>query len=104
MIEPKPGQILHTTWGYSMTLQDFYKVIDTTKSTMRLRKLEKKQWYDEEGSELCEPAKNGDEVIFDRHTPEPFRVKQNKYGDYKIAQEGTLRVWDGKPLSQNTMD
>lgn len=87
-----------------MTLQSFYKVIEVTAKTIRLRKLAKREWSPGQNVELCEPQKDKGAYILDKQNPEPFRVKVNKDGDYRVPQEGTLRVWDGQPLSQNTYD
>lgn len=39
----KPGDIVTTTWGYSMTLVDFYEVIRITPSKVELRELQQKE-------------------------------------------------------------
>lgn len=36
----KPGDIVTTTWGYSMTLVDFYEVVRVTACKVELRELE----------------------------------------------------------------
>lgn len=42
----KPGDIVTTTWGYSMTIVDFYEVIRTTPSKVELRELQQEERAD----------------------------------------------------------
>ena len=94
-----PGTILECSWGYSMTIVDFYRVVGRYgKAHVTLEKLGNKivegsGWYGK-----CVPDTN---VVRDRITNAFY---SGKYGVIKLSKCQWLRLWDGKPSDFNLLD
>ena len=103
----KEGDILFSSWGYSMRLVDFYKVIGASKSFVKLAHLadynsKQDEWgqagYKMPKLDQIEPDSNVDGRRFKVHVRDdgkPF-VKIN---NYEWAE-----MWDGKPKAFDTYD
>lgn len=94
----KTGDILVSSWGYDMTIVDFYKVVSKRgTSTVVLQK-------------LCNdyPTGNG----FQGHTvpsdiPDgtPFKARLTKSGSIKLSSyKYIFSKWNGKPAYYNHLD
>ena len=95
------GDILYTSYGYDMTLVDFYKVIERKNASIKIQLLNY-QVVDGNGYgsgkvvPLPSPAQDS-EV-----DGKIFRLSKN-YGVCKIGGK-TARYWDGTPMYYNHMD
>ena len=92
------GDILSGTFGYSMTIPIFYKIIKRTVKSFTLQKLAKK---------LVSGHYNGSfEEIPDENKEaksKPINARINKY-NHVMADRVFLHKWDGKPVWGNDMD
>lgn len=101
--EVEVGDIITCTWGYSMVLVDFYKVIDKKKASIRLQHLETKPVEGGQGRGTLVPIdtpKEDSEV-----DGKLFRigVKWDKKVVCKIKGHYAA-YWDGKPKYYDTWD
>lgn len=103
----KAGDILADSWGYSMTIVEFYKVTKIISAT----KIE----IVELGHILTDSDRGGGENVLpdtERHIGEPIvkqvaqdsYEKQNGRWHVKINSSVSLTPWSGHPLYQNTWD
>ena len=107
----KVGDIVYTSWGYSMTLVDFYQVIRTTASKVELRSIQQKTVaYDGYLSGRVVPI--ADEFFQDGG---PYSVQpgqlcavKEKYiiiPSYPGARDkNRARLWNGQPVYFNHCD
>jgi hypothetical protein len=92
------GDIFSCSWGYSMTIVDFYQVQKTTAKGVYLREIAKEEMHDGNFGGKCIPKKDqyiSEDVIFRRLK----KGKVLKLSTYKFAY-----LWDGKPKSFNHLD
>ena len=101
--EVEVGDIVTSTWGYSMTLVDFYKVIDKKKASIKLQHLETKPVEGGQGRgklvpiDVVKPDKEVDGKLFRIGVKWDNKIVckvKGHYADY----------WDGKPKSYDTWD
>lgn len=102
---PKVGDILYSSWGYSMTIVDFYKVIKVSPSgkSITLQKLEDEVVDGEAGYQgYVMPSSYEDR----REKPiKNKRVSPSRDGySVKINQSANAYKWDGKKKYFNRMD
>lgn len=91
------GDILYVSWGYDMTIVDFYRVIEKKKASIKLECLAHK--FTPEQDEVV-PI---DKVIpNDKVDGKLFRLSKH-YGVCQINGH-IARYWNGKPKYYNTMD
>jgi len=97
----KVGDIFHCGWGYSMTLNDFYQVVEITKSrkSVKVRKLKKfmtsSDAYGQSGMQSC----TKDDFATDKISTHRIQDGSIKINDYAWA-----RLWDGTPQTYNSYD
>ena len=97
----KVGDIFHCGWGYSMTLNDFYQVVEITKSrkSVKVRKLKKfmteHDGYGQAGFQSC--TKND----FASDKISTHRIQD---GHIKISNYAWARLWDGTPQTYDSYD
>lgn len=100
-------KILHTSWGYDMTSNDYCKILEENGKTAKCQMIG--------GKYLNGGGYNGEEVPDETKTfGEPFRVrvKGNGYykGSYPFCVSGNSKrmgfwsEWKGTPNYYNTMD
>ena len=120
----KKGDILNTSWGYDMTINDYCKVMDNTGKTIKCQMIGKKVTSQDQGT--IERAIPDDSKKFCK----PFRIKIAKVkksitnpqgneaylvGSYPFAtggessdcdnkRQGSWRKHDGTPDYENTYD
>ena len=91
------GDILYVSWGYDMTIVDFYRVTERKKASIKLETLAHK--FTPEQDEVI-PI---DKVIpNDKVDGKLFRLSKH-YGVCQINGH-IARYWNGKPKYYNTMD
>ena len=91
------GDILYVSWGYDMTIVDFYRVIEKKKASIKLECLAHK--FTPEQDEVV-PI---DKVIpSNKVDGKLFRLSKH-YGVCQINGH-IARYWNGKPKYYNTMD
>lgn len=94
----KVGNIFECTWGYSMTLVDFYQVVEKKgTATVKLRKLNNKNQTGDgfQGTTIAKKDDFYDDKILTK--------RLNKSGHITV-QDHYLYRWNGQPLSYNTLD
>lgn len=107
--EIKPGDILMTSWGYNMTINDYCKVVENTGKTLKCVRVSCRIENDN-------GLGNGRSMpVPELEISEPFRIKISKHesytslvGTYPFAKGGKRKgywhSWDGKPNYYNTWD
>jgi len=100
------GTVLVCSWGYSMTLVDFYKVLKETDKTALVQKIgsiEKGDGGYLTGTAIPDESKNGDEQLrIYKIAPKDSRdwlLKSRKTGFNKYFDK-----WDGQPQGFNHCD
>ena len=104
-MEVKVGDIFHCSWGYDMTINDYYQVVGLTPSgkSVKVRKLNKETVYSGEyfsGREM--PIKDdfkSEKIKTHRLQTSYMDTPQIKISDYSWA-----RMWDGASSYFNHMD
>ena len=90
------GDILYTSWGYDMTIVDFYRVIERKKSSIKLEALKRKFTSDRK----VVPT---DSVVADYNVDGKLFRLNNNYGVCKVRGH-VASYWKGNPLYFNDMD
>ena len=97
----KKGDIFVSTWGYDQTNATFFQVIKTTAKSVKVRKIQKRQWESPKGSMsgYAMPLKNR----FDKRDGQ-LRTKRIYYYDNQPRFQagdsyGSARKWNGRPVS-----
>lgn len=95
------GNILSGTFGYSMTLPVFYKIIKRTAKQFTVVKLSKKLVSGHyNGSFEEEPDLSKSEKDL---KGQEYKARINKWG--RVSVDGThVRLWDGEPVWGNDLD
>ena len=101
----KVGDIFHCSWGYDMTINDYYQVVDLTPSgkSVRVRKLSKERVQSGEyfqGREM--PIK--DDFATDNILTKRLGIDYAGRPDIKITSYSWARLWDGESNHFNHMD
>jgi len=105
----KPGDILRTSWGYGMTLNDYCKVLENTGKTVKCVMVDA-IITDDNGMGNGKSVPNINAEI-----REPFRLRIVKSGESIIyrgsypfvrnsKRKGTFHKWNGEPNYYNTWD
>lgn len=103
--EVKIGDIFHCSWGYDMTINDYYQVVDLTPSgkSVRVRKLNKELAKSGEyfsGREM--PIK--DDFASDNVRTLRLQTSYMDTPEIKITSYSWARLWDGESNYFNHMD
>jgi hypothetical protein len=79
----KVGSILHTSWGYDQTNNDYCKILKVGQKTLKCQKV---------GTKTVEELKTayGRRVLPDSNNPigKPFNIRLNRYSKYKGFRQG----------------
>lgn len=96
------GKIFYCSWGYSMTLVDFVKVIKQTEKSLLVQEMETMVSNDDGGgSGKAVPG----ELKQDEKTFRLFSKKYKRYDKvYFVGQEKTWSMYDGTPQYYNSWD
>jgi len=99
------GDIFHCSWGYDMTINDYYQVVGLTPSgkSVRLRKLNKELVSSGEyfqGREM--PIK--DDFANDNVMTRRLGISYMSTPQIKISEYSWARLWDGVSNYFNHMD
>jgi hypothetical protein len=106
-----PGDILKTSWGYNMTINNYCKVLENNGKTLKCVTI---SLHVENDNGLG----NGRSIpVPDKEISEPFRIRiQRRENDFYLVgsypfikdknskRKGYWYVWDGKPDYYNTYD
>jgi len=99
----KVGDILVSNWGYSMSLNSFYKVVATTPNGLTLQPLGSK--LDPERAASSEPGFYGYEVADETAVKgTPFKVRCGADNRPKVSSHAWAHAWDGKGQYYNKLD
>lgn len=108
-METLKGKILHTSWGYDMTLNDYCVVVEETPKSVVCKMLAMKVEDDYgRGEGKATP-------ILKVLEEKPFRlfIRESKWGKYfkgsypycnGSKKMGHFNIWDGQPKYHNTWD
>ena len=108
----KPGDIVTTTWGYSMTLVDFYEVVRVTACKVELRQL----CQHEEMTGFLSGETKPLPGQYEDYGNGPFSIREGQL--CKVREDGCIlipdypgghdynyaRKWSGKPRHFNHCD
>ena len=105
------GKILHTTWGYGMTINDFCEVVRETDSNMWCEELETKQ-IEGPAPGVAGHGQYGKEIPISRRKKnfKTIRIKKAPVKEWYVGRSGSAGStklwceWDGKAESFNYMD
>lgn len=104
----KVGTILTSTWGYSMTIVDFYKVVKRTNSFVYVKQLKRETVKDDgpAGSTVRPLDEFEDSTIYRSKISLGKNSQLFKDGWYIKAPKnhGLLNVWDGTDQYENRWD
>lgn len=95
------GDILVSTWGYSMTIVDFYRVEKITPKAVTIVRIGKRTDSGWSGYAMPDPDRVIDPTPLRRMLGKPF------HGEYSIRGYNSTsfaRRWNGKPVYFNMMD
>ena len=109
-----PGQILRCSWGYSMTLNNWYVVTRVTKASVWVQEIAGAVSNDDGmGGGQSMPAMDRTPALeYDRDgqqiTAPVRRFKIQQYGDtqsiWDSKKQRSIRIWNMKPQYHNTWD
>ena len=99
------GKILHTSWGYDMTINDYCIVVDETPKSVLCKMLDTKVKNDDgHGMGKATPTLNESKT----KTFRLFKRGENFKGSYPFCGDskrmGYFWVWNGRDNYQNTWD
>ncbi len=112
--QAKVGDILHTSWGYDMTINNYCKVLENTGKTVKCIMIGTKGNFDGHNGEV-EPDAS-------REFGQPFRLRIRKgndnekcyysgsypycagSGNFTAKRQDSFELWNGKPNYENHDD
>ena len=101
----KVGDIFHCSWGYDMTINDYYQVVGLTPSgkSVRVRKLNKEVIRADEYMQGREVALEND---FANDVVKTHRLQEDYMNmpSIKISEYSWARLWNGESDFFNRMD
>ena len=95
------NDILCGTWGYNMTIPEFYKIVKKTPSGFSLINLTKKLvggHYNGNYEVVPDDSKLAQDM---KQKPKSCRIR---HGKYVKCDNCYLHLWNGEPVSGNDMD
>ena len=104
-VEVQVGDIFHCSWGYDMTINDYYQVVALTPSgkSVKVRKLNKETVHSGEyfsGREM--PIK--DDFVSEHVKTHRLQSSYMDTPQIKISEYSWARLWDGVSSYFNHMD
>ena len=115
----QPGTILSSSWGYSMTIVDFYVVVRCTEKTAWVRQIQSHE-VDKgpEGGHAVPELTRKPKLVFQNRADnqggelveapiKSFRIKTDRDGEewlWNSKLQRTMRIWNGKQLRINHWD
>jgi hypothetical protein len=115
----QPGTILSSSWGYSMTIVDFYVVVRCTEKTAWVRQIESHEVdHGPEGGHAVPELTRKPKLVFHNRADDQggelveapiksFRIKKDRDGEewlWNSKLQRTMRIWNGKQLYSNHWD
>ena len=95
------GDILSGTWGYNMTIPEFYKIVKKTPSGFSLIHLTKKLVDGHHNGSFKEAPDDSKLESDMKQKPKSCRIR---HGKYIKCDNCYLHFWDGEPVWGNDMD
>lgn len=95
----KVGTILSSSWGYSMTIVDFFMVTKIKGSKVTLVEMNNKYPQNDNGSISGSRAIPGD--VSSRSEPKEYMVRGDRVN---INSSSRASIWDGEPMYENRND
>lgn len=95
------GDILSGTWGYSITIPEFYKIVKKTPAGFSLVQLSKKLadgHYNGRFAEVPDDSKLESDM---KQKPKSCRIRKGKY---LKCDDVYLHLWNGEPVHGDDMD
>ncbi len=115
----QPGTILTSSWGYSMTIVDFYVVVRCTEKTAWVQQIESCE-VDKgpEGGHAVPELTRKPKLVFQNRADnqggelveapiKSFRIKRHNNGEewlWNSKLQRTMRIWDGRQQRINHWD
>ena len=91
------GQIVHSSWGYDQTQNDFYKIIELKgKTRVVLQQLQIRKVDGSTGHMSCSVM-----PVLDENIGEPFTKKANGLNQIKLTSYASASLWDERPKYQS---
>lgn len=101
----KVGDILSSTWGYSMVIVDYYQVVAVTAKMITVRKIASKNVDGDSMRGSSVPVLNAFlKTKYSWQTPFEYKRKVLSGGYINIDSVSCARKWNGKPLYHDHMD
>ena len=115
----QPGTILSSSWGYSMTIVDFYVVVRCTEKTAWVQQIQSHEVDNgPEGGHAVPELTRKPKLVFQNcadnqggelvEAPvKSFRIKTDRDGEewlWNSKLQRTMRIWSGKQLRINHWD
>jgi hypothetical protein len=104
-VDPQPGDVYYTSWGYDQTNVEFFQVVKRTPGTVTVRRIGA---YAEGNKLWPEPGKWGRDVHIDGNdgTPSRLRAEQAGYSEKlcRLHSQKAGSYYEGKPGQSLTID
>lgn len=115
----QPGTILSSSWGYSMTIVDFYVVMRCTEKTAWVQQIEScEEDKGPEGGHAVPELSRKPKMVFQNRADnqggelveapiKSFRIKRHDDGTewlWNSKLQRTMRIWDGRHQRINHWD
>jgi hypothetical protein len=115
----QPGTILSSSWGYSMTIVDFYVVVRCTEKTAWVQQIQSHEVDNgPEGGHAVPELTRKPKLVFQNRADnqggelveapvKSFRIKTDRDGEewlWNSKLQRTMRIWSGKQLRINHWD
>jgi hypothetical protein len=115
----QPGTILSSSWGYSMTIVDFYVVVRCTEKTAWVQQIQSHEVDNgPEGGHAVPELTRKPKLVFQNRADnqggelveapvKSFRIKTDRDGEewlWNSKLQRTMRIWSGKQLYSNHWD
>ena len=115
----QPGTILSSSWGYSMTIVDFYVVVRCTEKTAWVQQIQSHEVDNgPEGGHAVPELTRKPKLVFQNRADnqggelveapiKSFRIKKDRDGEeflWNSKLNRSMRIWNGKQLYSNHWD
>jgi len=115
----QPGTILSSSWGYSMTIVDFYVVVRCTEKTAWVQQIQSHEVDNgPEGGHAVPELTRKPKLVFQNRADnqggelveapiKSFRIKKGSDGEeflWNSKLNRSMRIWNGKQLYSNHWD
>jgi hypothetical protein len=100
------GKILVDSWGYSMTIVDYYKVVKDTGKTLQVQEIGTKIL---DGGGMCGTCVLDENIVRDEKLYRVYKRIDSNGNGYLVSSldkssRHYLDIWDGQPNNYNKLD